>query len=172
MDIGKINADIVKAIYKGNRVVAYHEGENTIFITTDGVSGFWLTKGQILFNISKVQIAEKKLFDVNDFVSVFQEIIPTDDYRKVGNKFIRKFKSKCTVHVEPWTVWIDSDLLKPITKENGVHFYQRFIGGNPAPAQPIIAVQEFTLKKMIGADEVERRPLMIYMPMRVYEQEG
>jgi len=170
MNIVKINADIVKALYDRypNMMAAYREEDESIFITTTGSYGFWLRKDQVLFNLNKVRLLEKPLFNPDDFVSDMQEIVPTDDFKKAGKYFIQKFVSKRPYGGVDWHTWINSSFLRPLARETGVRFYQRFFNGIPSRYQPIMAVQMFKLNKNV---DWQWKPPMIFCPMRMMEDD-
>lgn len=169
MNTGKINEDIVKAIYNGERhVCGYREKDGSYFVTINGQFGYWLLKEQILFNTDKIQKLDKKPFNMKDFLSDEHEIYPTETYKKCNGKFIQKFRNKWPgIEKWEWITWINSEFLKPISKDFGVHFYQRFYEGKPSGTQPIMAIQEFNIK---GSDKAIKRPLMLFMPYRIFEE--
>lgn len=169
MNIGKINADIVKAIYNGEKFVyGYREKDGSYFVTTNGQFGYWLLKDQILFNTGKIQKLDKKPFNMKDFLSDEHEICPTETYKKYDGKFIQKFRNKWPgIEEREWITWINSEFLKHISNDFGVHFYQKFHEGKPSGTEPIMAIQEFYIK---GRVQAIKRPLMIFMPYRIFEE--
>lgn len=165
MNYAKINQEVVKAFIEGtkygNAIPGYWINDKYLFITIDGFKAYILPKDKVYFNTDNIKDFQNKPFDFGAVRSSGCDIKATWTYvRKPGGILMRKFKGERDG--KKWNLYVDNRMLKPIENEPCVVYTQLYDEKKDMTIQPIAAFME-----MNGG---ERIPLMLVLPVRVYDE--
>ena len=164
MNWAKVNQDIVKEMVNGLKwgqlPHCWIDDGEYLMATTDGYMAYFIPKNKVKFVVEGAEI-DKPFEHSTDVIVPENEIRATNTYVKGGYSqrfFMRVFKGQ--KDGETWKTYIDTNMLKPLEsdlKKNDIKFYQ-FDKTKAANVRPILAVHD-------------KEPLMMMLPVRVFQEE-
>ena len=160
----KANMEISKALSKGDIVRGHDLDDDLFIVTTNGYYAYIIPKKEIIFDIKKVQILTRKMFEPGDYLKNSNELKPTMHYIKPNRDYCRRFDGK------GYHVYLNDEFLKRLEKDYPYKYYQDVRPNTNMSLQPILAAVKMSENK--ETNKVIHDLAMLILPIRVLDEEG